>query len=112
MNTMTNPAAAPMSLPTPTLQTLDRVERIFWAGCTARNPVLYFAKACAKVGYLAQRTSGAGVLYYLASALNEQKHGYLAERLGHGTAASKHYADRDRDLRMLKRAVAPAATAP
>lgn len=83
----------------------ERVERLFWTCNLTKNPVLTFSRACSKVGYLA-RTKDRHVLHSLESALNEQKHGILADRFGQRERASRHYAVRDLELAAFHRAVA------
>ncbi len=70
----------------------------------SKNPVLAFSRACSKVGYLA-RDGVRGQLFYLTSALNEQKHALLSERLGAPDQARVHVDQRNADLHSLALAV-------
>lgn len=107
-----------------TSTTLDRVERIFWICNTSKTPVRRLSSACSKVGWLARHDEDPtkprrGILHYLESALNEQKHGTLLSELAKNhdggkaperaselrNAASRHFNDRDRDLASFERAV-------
>lgn len=81
----------------------DRIRRLFRRCDSSRNPVLSFAKASAKVGYLARQ--GRPQLHGLENALNEQKHMVLALNLGRPDLAAEHGAARNVELAAFARAI-------
>lgn len=117
------------------LTTTKRIEHMFLTCHRAKRPVLAFSRACSKIGWLARNettnrfdynarplwtaplhgvhkvrfvtTASAerADLHYLESALNEQKHGLLAQACDRPTEAAKHFNACDRDLASFERAV-------
>jgi hypothetical protein len=68
------------------------------------NPPLAFSRACSKIGYLA-RDGVRSDFHHLESALNEQKHALLMQRIGNTVKASEHAQERDQHLRSFGTAV-------
>jgi hypothetical protein len=103
---------------TPVIGASEREQRVrasvesLFRHCSANeNPPLAFSQACSKIGYLARdgvRTD----LHHLESALNEQKHALLLQRIGNTVKASEHAKERDRHLRSFGTAVRRSLVSP
>jgi hypothetical protein len=87
---------------------LHRIEKstesLFRHCSESKNPVLAFSRACSKVGYLAN-DDVRDDLFFLTSALNEQKHALLQRRFGNLEESKKHAQTRDQEIRAFERAV-------
>lgn len=84
---------------------IESMTKLFRFCESSKSPVLSFSRACSKVGFLARSSADRGDLFYVMSALNEEKHAIVAGWCGHAQLAERHRAERDQYLAAFDRAM-------